>query len=296
MTCRIASHAGSWYSDNRNELNEKLSAWLSEAKREASFTASRAIISPHAGYSYCGACAAYAYKQLNPDTVKRIFILGPSHHVYLPGCALSCLQTYKTPLSSLKIDQEVYRKLRLTNQFTSMTKEVDEDEHSIEMQLPYLAKVMEHRKDDFTIVPILVGSLNREAETLYGNIFSEYLGDPENFFVISSDFCHWGRRFKYNHYDRKHGKIYQSIEHLDKMGMKHIEDLDYNKFHSYLKEYGNTICGRHPIGVLLSSVEALHRSGKAKFNFKFLDYRQSNKCQDNSDSSVSYAAGMLVAI
>jgi AmmeMemoRadiSam system protein B len=46
---------------------------------------------------------------------------------------------------------------------------------------------------EFTIVPILVGSLSVQNEIQYGRFFSKYLSDPENFFVISSDFCHWGK-------------------------------------------------------------------------------------------------------
>ena len=49
------------------------------------------------------------------------------------------------------------------------------------------------KKDQFKIVPILVGSLNSESEAKYGKILSKYLVRPDNFFVISSDFCHWGK-------------------------------------------------------------------------------------------------------
>ena len=49
---------------------------------------------------------------------------------------------------------------------------------------------------DFTIVPIMVGSLTFEKEVKYGKMFAKYLNDPENLFVISSDFCHWGSRFR----------------------------------------------------------------------------------------------------
>lgn len=52
---------------------------------------------------------------------------------------------------------------------------------------------------------------------MYGRIFAEYLKDPENLFVISSDFCHWGRRFRYTYYDKSKGNIYESIEDLDKL-------------------------------------------------------------------------------
>ena len=46
----------------------------------------------------------------------------------------------------------------------------------------------------------------------YGRIFARYLADPSNVFVISSDFCHWGQRFRYQHYDDKCGDIWQSIK------------------------------------------------------------------------------------
>ena len=71
-------------------------------------------------------------------------------------------------------------------------------------------------KRQFTVVPILVGSLSSEREACYGRILSTYLADPQNLFVISSDFCHWGQRFHYTYYDRSYGSIFQSIEGLDR--------------------------------------------------------------------------------
>ena len=70
MSIRKASHSGSWYSDNPNELNNELSNWLKEAKY--SHGPAKAIISPHAGYTYCGRTAAYAYKQINPGYFKKL--------------------------------------------------------------------------------------------------------------------------------------------------------------------------------------------------------------------------------
>ena len=51
---------------------------------------------------------------------------------------------------------------------------------------------MESRQDQFTIVPVLVGALKEGKEVAYGRVFSQYLADPHNLFVVSSDFCHWG--------------------------------------------------------------------------------------------------------
>lgn len=110
----------------------------------------------------------------------------------------------------------VNKELEETGHFEWMDMQTDEEEHSIEMQLPYIAKVMESNSN-FTVVPILVGSLTPEKEAMYGRILAPYLADPQNLFVISSDFCHWGHRFRYTHYDRSCGPIHKSIQNLDKM-------------------------------------------------------------------------------
>lgn len=120
----------------------------------------------------------------------------------------------------------------VTGKFEFMSIDADEDEHSIEMQLPYIAKVMEPARGNFTIVPVMVGSLSPSSEAKYGKIFAKYLKvliiicfifymnmliisllqDPSVCFVISSDFCHWGDRFHYTHYDSTQGEIHQSIK------------------------------------------------------------------------------------
>ncbi|MEJ1287174.1 mediator of cell motility 1 [Cricetulus griseus] len=272
------------------QLNAQLEGWLSQV--QSTKRPARAIIAPHAGYTYCGSCAAHAYKQVDPAITRRIFILGPSHHVPLSRCALSSVDIYRTPLYDLRIDQKIYGELWKTGMFERMSLQTDEDEHSIEMHLPYTAKAMESHKDEFTIIPVLVGALSESKEQEFGKLFSKYLADPSNLFVVSSDFCHWGQRFRYSYYDESQGEIYRSIEHLDKMGMSIIEQLDPVSFSNYLKKYHNTICGRHPIGVLLNAITELQKNGM-NMSFSFLNYAQSSQCRSWQDSSVSYAAGAL---
>ncbi|CAH2083484.1 unnamed protein product [Euphydryas editha] len=126
------------------------------------------------------------------------------------------MDKYQTPLYDLTIDKQIYAELEATRQFEWMDVQTDEDEHSIEMHLPYIAKVMEEYKSGFTIIPILVGSLTPEKEAKYGAILAPYLADPQNLVVISSDFCHWGPRFRYTWRDPSRGHIHQSIEWLDR--------------------------------------------------------------------------------
>lgn len=62
----------------------------------------------------------------------------------------------------------------------------------------------------------MVGGLTPEKEAEYGDVLAPYLADPQNLFVISSDFCHWGQRFRYTYHDESCSSIHKSIEKLDK--------------------------------------------------------------------------------
>ncbi|KAL8109915.1 uncharacterized protein LOC141672790 isoform X3 [Apium graveolens] len=280
---RRASHAGSWYSDNPKKLAEELDEWLVAAGIPKSPDV-RGVIAPHAGYSYSGRAAAFAFGNIEPSNISRVFLLGPSHHYYTPRCALSQATLYSTPVGDLPIDVEVIEELKATGKFEMMDHQVDEAEHSMEMHLPYLARVFHGYK--VKAVPILVGALNAENEALFGRLLAKYVDDPTNFFSVSSDFCHWGSRFSYMHYDKKQGPIYKSIEALDRMGMDIIETGDADRFKKYLLETENTICGRHPISVFLHML----KNSSTKIKINFLRYEQSSQCKSTRDSSVSYAS------
>lgn len=285
---RSASHAGSWYDGNGETLSKAINQWLADAETPDAAPL-RAIIGPHAGYRYCGHVMAYAYKAIEPSRVKRVFLLGPSHHMYTPDCLLSQTRAYQTPMGSIDIDKDVYAELQATGLFRTMSANADEAEHSLELHMPFVAHVF--RSQPISLVPIMVGALTPEREAVYGRALSKYLEVPSNLFIISSDFCHWGDRFDFTFYDEHHGPIYKSIEWLDHAGMSIIESGDPDAFTSYLRQYGNTICGRHPIGVLLQAL----RHSPTRHSIKFTRYDQSSQCNTISDSSVSYAAAVVTA-
>lgn len=320
MTSRSASHAGSWYSSSRSALSNSLDGWLSKAAEAGLEKDSkiRAIIAPHAGYSYSGETAAWAYGAVDTTAIEKVFILGPSHHYYLRGCALTKCATYETPLGDLKVDQDVVQELKAKGSFEMMDLKVDEEEHSIEMHLPYVRKIF--GTQPITIIPILVGSLTPTLEATYGSILSPYLTSPKSLFIISSDFCHWGSRFQYTFYlpspssqgynlsrNSKHlpRPIWESIEELDHLGMKKIglcgvggDGKAHEEFGGYLKETKNTICGRHPIGVLLAAIENGHGGEEEgrEVEMEWKKYAQSSRVIEiggKEDSSVSYASGVF---
>ena len=247
------------------------------------------MIAPHAGYSYSGPTAAWAYKHVSGEGVQRVFLLGPSHNLYSPKCLLSGCSSYETPIGSLRIDDSICDQLAATGMFDEMPLPVDEREHSLEMHLPYIIHVMDGR--DFTLVPIMVGALSEASGARYGQLLAPYLADSTNLFIISSDFCHWGERFNFTFHDRADGEIHQSVEALDRKGMALIEAQDAAGFAAYQRQYGNTICGRHPIAVLLHALQAC--ASGVSHQVKFVQYAQSSRAKVRGDSSVSYASAIV---
>ena len=197
----------------------------------------------------------------------------------------------------------------------------DETEHSLEMHVPYIYKMLSKNfksADEFPLlIPILVGSTKSEKEKSYGKLLAPYLADPSNVFVISSDFCHWGSRFQYTYYVPSSSKngvngaynlkkrdkdptdppIHESIKMVDRIAMDAVESGKHSEFLNNLKQTGNTVCGRHPIGVVMAAIESLKEEGKLEEDkgiFKFVRYERSGEVEEVSDSSVSYASAYAV--
>lgn len=81
------------------------------------------------------------------------------------------------------------------------------------------------------------------------------------------------------------------MQWLDNLAMDIIERGDPAEFTAYLQQYRNTICGRHPIGVLLNAMA----NARTKMQCGFRSYDQSSKALLPEDSSVSYASALVCA-
>ena len=288
---RQASHAGSWYTDDSEDLRNFLSTCLASA--EAKFTGPgliKLIIGPHAGYSFSAKTAAWAYKNVDPSKYKRVILLGPSHHSPIDCCVLTKCTAYETPLGNIEIDTEGVGKLVKTEGFKYMSLKQDEEEHSLEMHIPFIKLVF--GKTPIKLIPIMVGSIDFKKEQKYGKALVDYMKDDETLFIASSDFCHWGMNYDYFYYKKEDGQIFECIEKLDRRGMALIEKNDPEGFHAYFEETENTICGRHPIAIMINAI----KEAGWKHETKFVHYSQSDKVKQASEFSVSYAAAYSAKI
>ncbi len=183
---RKAAVSGQFYSNNATELKKQLKTFFDNAenKREG---ITRAVIAPHAGYVFSGQVAASAFKQVAPDRkIKNVFLLGSAHRVWVKQASVYFGKSYETPLGDVPVNTEIVKKLLKTTPF-KFNKKAHENEHSLEVEIPFLQY---HLKNDFQIIPILVNTRNPEEIKSIANTLRPYF-TRDNLFVISTDFSHY---------------------------------------------------------------------------------------------------------
>ncbi len=140
---------------------------------------------------------------------------------------------------------------------------------------------------------MVIGDGNLSKNVELGKCLYNLYEDPKTLFVISSDFCHWGRDFDYVYYNKSFKNIWESTEDLDKQALEIIREKNSKKFDDYIKTTKNTICGKNPITIILSIIEEYQKKHQdKKITFETAGYSQSEKVKSMNGSSVSYAAGV----
>jgi AmmeMemoRadiSam system protein B len=218
----------------------------------------KALVVPHAGYVYSGPVAASAYALLASlrDRIRRVVLLGPSHRVGFEGLAASSADAFETPLGRVEIDAEAVERALLLPQVRRLDA-AHAQEHSLEVQLPFLQRVL----SDFRLVPLVVGDAT-PAEV--AEVIETLWGGAETLLVVSSDLSHY--------------LPYEQAKALDRATTQAIENLDPEAIGE------DQACGRLPVqGLLL----AARRHG---LHARTLDLRSSGDTAGSRDAVVGYGA------
>lgn len=223
---RQAAVAGAFYPGQREALSNAVEALLAKASQgvDKSAQAPKAIIVPHAGYIYSGSTAALAYARLAPvrQIIRRVVLLGPVHRVPVRGLALPGVAAFATPLGNIKVDQEAIARIASLSQVV-VSPAAHAQEHSLEVQLPFLQSVLV----DFKLVPLAVGNATPfEVAEVLGLLW----GGAETLIVISSDLSHF--------------LPYRAAQAADSATTQRIMDLDSTITHEQA-------CGATPVNGLL---------------------------------------------
>ncbi|OHS98707.1 Protein MEMO1 like protein [Tritrichomonas foetus] len=279
-----ATHMNSWYPSGQ-QLDNMLKEAYDEAKVVSGSGKVKSVIVPHAGYRFCVKTSMNAFKNVDPSTINRVFVLGPSHQIPISNCTIADAATAETPYGEIPFDTEACN--ALTSKFPKLFKKLDRDtasiEHSMEMEFPLLKYIFKEKP--FTLVPIMVGQLSPNQIIETAEALKPFINDANTLLVISSDFCHWGARFGYTYLPDMDGQIFEKIRKLDHDGAEMIASGEPEKFENYLKKTKNTICGRTAILIMMNIFQGKHA--------EFLHYSQSSEVVSKHDTSVSYFSAIL---
>ena len=145
-----------------------------------------ALIAPHAGLVYSGPVAAHAYRTVAGQTYEVVVVVGPSHFSLFDGVSIYPQGAFATPMGPVPIEEGTAGRL-LQGPVVVEYLRAHEREHSVEMQLPFLRRVL----PDTPIVPLVMGNQTRETVLALSTTLVEALAGHRVLLVAITDLSHY---------------------------------------------------------------------------------------------------------
>ncbi|MHA2245476.1 MAG: AmmeMemoRadiSam system protein B [Candidatus Hodarchaeales archaeon] len=296
MQIRPAVRAGSWYSGHKDgliqEINRMYLHKVGPCRRPLVLDQRKEVknilglVSPHAGYACSAPTASHGFLALAEDRkeIDTVVLLGNKHTHHGPEISVASFDAWQTPLGQVPANMSflssiVENKNQLSNQLEQMV-DFDEsahmDEHSIELQIPFLQDIY----SEFEIAPIAISHLPTEQTQSFGYYLAEMIKDEgieDSIVVIASS-------------DMTHGNFFPQLNHdqvtsLDKLALAPMLDRDPEALDVAVRKNNISMCGVGPVKVLLSLTEKLGAKSA-----KLLNYATSGLTCGSKSSVVGYAS------
>ena len=275
MAVRPAAVAGTWYPGSASQLASAVRRHLESAARDASAAvppdaAPIALIAPHAGLVYSGRVAAYGYALLQSHRFDTIVLVGPSHYLGFDGASIWSQGAFETPLGNLRVDHDLASAIAAQCPSVEDRPEAHAREHSLEMQLPFLAALAPRTP----IVPIVMGFQTRETAYALADGIVAAVGGRRVLLVASSDLSHF--------YDA------QTASALDHEVIARVDALDDEGLMALLERRADHACGGGPMVTVLRAARALGATTSC-----VLRYADSGDVSGDKSSVVGYMAAAV---
>jgi len=199
------------------------------------------LVCPHAGYVYSGPIAAHSYAELAKDGVPGVVvILGPNHTGLGSGISIVDGGYWRTPLGNVEVNSEVAKKIVKNSEVIAVDELAHLQEHSIEVQLPFLQYIY---GDRLSFVPICMMLQLRDVCVDVGNAIAKALENEDAVIIASTDFTHY----------EPQEKAYEK----DLKVLKSIEALDPDTMLRFVDSLRVSMCGPGPVASMLYAVKKL---------------------------------------
>ncbi|MBN1349480.1 AmmeMemoRadiSam system protein B [candidate division KSB1 bacterium] len=256
--------ADRFYPGNKNKLIKQIDDLLSNTTSSRIDGQIRGIIAPHAAYVYSGSAAAEAYIQLKNRHYDVVAVIAATHyHETIRGVSVFNGAAYQTALGLVPVAQALANALIRRDDKLISTFSGHRQEHSLEIQLPFLQTVL----SEFQIIPIVVLDQDYELYTILGENLAQILAGKNALIVASSDLSHY-------HSDALARK-------LDSVTIEHIKNFDYQGLADDLSHDVCEACGGGP---MISAMIACEKLGAKKV--EILKYMTSGDVMDFDKSRV----------
>lgn len=229
--------AGSWYPGSEKGLRAVLVEYFDDVdtkgrKVEDPIT----LISPHAGYSFSGPTAAYAYHTLKGKSYDAVVILSPLHRLPLGRYVVTKARAYETPLGEMPVDQELVEAL---GKEIAINRSGYDGEHSLEIQLPFLQHVL----GNVPVLPVMLGTGSLDDGAELGKVLAKVLGDRKALVVASSDLHHI--------------EDFEEVAARDKTVTDALASFDLGHIKEALSPRDCSVCGKVPIMAALTAAKEM---------------------------------------
>ncbi len=269
MKARKSVIAGSWYPAEKSKLQTTIETLLNNVESDKNNDSVKGLIAPHAGYIYSGQTAAYGYKQIQNNTYDIVVILSPSHHYPSGKYIVADYEAYETPLGTVPVDYSILAELE---KHISMTKITSDQEHSLEIQLPFLQMVV----NDLKILPVMIGHADISCCSELADALNFILKNKKYLIIASSDMHHT------NNYQETKSRDLKIIDALKSFNLSQIIES--------LKPYDCSVCGKIPVVTMTTTL--MHRGAE---KCQILHYTNSSEITGEK-SPGNYSVGYLSAV
>ncbi|MBI4188134.1 MAG: AmmeMemoRadiSam system protein B, partial [Chloroflexi bacterium] len=270
MMIRNPAVAGQFYPESSDRLRSLIKEFIDE---EAVKEEVIGMLSPHAGYPYSGPVVGDAISRIK---LKDTFvILGPNHTGQGKPFSIMTEGTWKTPLGNVEIDSELAKQILAASANLEEDSVAHQNEHSIEVQLPFL----QYFKPDIKLVPIILAPASGEIYQEIGRAIARAIMklDREVVIIASSDMTHYESQ--------------ESAREKDSQALEAILHLDEVELLKRVEELGITMCGYAPAVALITAAKELGVAGA-----ELVRYQTSGDTTGDFASVVGYAGVLLKAM